>query len=117
LSSFLTNSYRYVEAEVLLTEYTGGTDNGNVGSSVIPRRAELVQNVSSYFDGLNISKISFNLKKNGSPTGTFYVRVRNDVDAIRKTFGDMEIEDLDPSYEWHDFQADSSVTLIIQGLR
>lgn len=73
------------------TLYSGG--NTRVG-----------QRIDSFADS-NIVKISFYLKKTGSPTGTAYIRVRKvSDDSILGTIGTLDVSTLTGAYVWHDFE-------------
>jgi len=115
LSEVVVNPYRYA-VDAPLAEYTDGTDTMYVAGGAVPRRAEAVVDTSSAWYGLTVNKISFQIRKIGLPTGTFYVRIWDSSDnppVVKLELGSGNIADLTTSYEWHDFTGASSYTLAV----
>lgn len=50
-----------------------------------------------------VDKVSFWLKKTGSPTGTASVVIRNSAGTIKQTIGTLDVSTLTGSYAWYDF--------------
>jgi len=97
----------------LLASYTEGTDTMYVAGGAIPKRAETVVNTSSAWYGLTVNRISFQIRKIGSPTGTFYVRIWDSSTVVKLELGSGNIADLTTSYVWTDFTGGSSYTLAV----
>jgi len=97
----------------LLASYTDGGDVMNIGGGAIPKRAEVVVNTSSAWYGLTVNRISFQVRKYGSPTGTFYVRIWDSSSVVKLELGSGTIEDLTTSFVWTDFTGASSYTLAV----
>lgn len=93
---------------------TGVSSNDlGVGSN---GRAGTKANVGSVLIGQKIRRVTFFLKKTGSPTGTITFSVRNDdgSSTLKTTFGTMNASALTTSFAQYTFTASSSYTLVVQ---
>ena len=59
-----------------------------------------------------VDRVSFWLKKTGSPTGTASIVIRNSAGTIKETIGTLDVSTLTGSFAWYDFSSSTSATVL-----
>ena len=118
MSSQVVNSYRYVPAGGSSCPVENETA-GNFRITSVTYAMGLSVQSGSEIVGKNITDISFNLKRVGSPTGTVYVRAwdsSGDIPAtVGANFGSFDASTLSTSYEKKTFTISSGSYAVITG--
>ena len=84
-----------------------------MGASSESRRGERAETSSSDLIGVNVTKVTFKLKKVGSPTGTASIDVTNSSGVVQQNIGTIDVSELDTDWDTDLYAENTSATYVM----